>query len=174
MCVSAEWPRRLIARQFMLGLVQTANGIPLYREVFDGNTDEVTTLKPTIEKIIARVPIQRVIAVADRRLLSTDSLAELQAMRLPSGKPLEFILAVPGRRYSDFVSLLAPFGRAHCTHATQEVSGEVLWGGGARRIVAHNHTASEKSSAARCKGSNPPSSTRRRSKGLQRAPARLG
>lgn len=69
----------LIARQFMLGLVQTADGIPLYHEVFDGNTDEVTTLKPTIEKIIARFPIQRVIAVADRRLLSTDSLAELQA-----------------------------------------------------------------------------------------------
>lgn len=137
----------LIARQFMLGVVQTADGIPLYHEVFDGNTAEVTTLKPTIEKIIARFPIQRVIAVADRGLLSTDNLAELQAMRLPSGKPLEFILAVPGRRYSDFVSLLAPFEQAHCTHATQEVCGEVLWDG-LRLIVAHNpHTAAEKGAA---------------------------
>lgn len=137
----------LIARQFMLGVVQTADGIPLYHEVFDGNTAEVTTLKPTIEKIIARFPIQRVIAVADRGLLSTDNLAELQAMRLPSGKPLEFILAVPGRRYSDFVSLLAPFEQAHCTHATQEVCGEVQWEG-LRLIVTHNpHTAAEKGAA---------------------------
>ena len=37
----------VIARQFMLGVVQTAEGLPLYHEVFDGNTAEVNTLKPT-------------------------------------------------------------------------------------------------------------------------------
>jgi transposase len=135
----------LIARQFMLGVVQTAEGIPLYHEVFDGNTAEVTTLKPTIEKIIARFPIKRVIAVADRGLLSTDNLTELQAMPLPSGKPLEFILAVPGRRYSEFAELLLPFQQANCLNATSEVSGEVQWDG-LRLIVAHDpHTAAEKS-----------------------------
>lgn len=45
-----------IARQFMLGVVQTAEGLPLYHEVFDGNTAEVTTLKPSIEKIVRRLP----------------------------------------------------------------------------------------------------------------------
>ena len=90
----------VVARQFMLGVVQTAEGIPIYHEVFDGNTAEVSTLKPTIEKIVQRFPIKRVIAIADRGLLSTDNLADLQAIRLPSGQPLEFILAVPGRRYS--------------------------------------------------------------------------
>jgi len=127
----------VIARQFMLGVVQTAEGIPLYHEVFDGNTAEVTTLKPTIEKVIQRFPIQRVIAVADRGLLSTDNLAELQAITLPSGKPLEFILAVPGRRYSDFIELLAPFQSTYCLNATQEVCGELEWDG-LRLIVAHN------------------------------------
>ena len=127
----------VIARQFMLGVVQTADGIPLYHEVFDGNTAEVTTLKPTIEKVIQRFPIQRVIAVADRGLLSTDNLAELQAITLPSGKPLEFILAVPGRRYSEFAELLAPFQQAHCLNATEEVTGELTWEG-LRLIVAHN------------------------------------
>lgn len=127
----------VIARQFMLGVVQTADGIPLYHEVFDGNTAEVTTLKPTIEKVIQRFPVQRVIAVADRGLLSTDNLTELQAITLPSGKPLEFILAVPGRRYSEFVELLAPFQQAHCLNATEEVSGELKWGE-LRLIVAHH------------------------------------
>lgn len=35
----------VVARQVMLGVVQTAEGLPLYHEVFDGNTAEVTTLK---------------------------------------------------------------------------------------------------------------------------------
>ncbi|MFJ1261038.1 IS1634 family transposase, partial [Cupriavidus sp. CuC1] len=99
----------VIARQFMLGVVQTAEGLPLYHEVFDGNTAEVTTLKPTIEKVLSRFPVRRVIVVADRGLLSIDNLAELQAMTLPDGAPLEFILAVPGRRYNDVVESLEAF-----------------------------------------------------------------
>lgn len=131
------------ARQFMLGIVQTAEGIPLYHEVFDGNTAEVTTLKPTIEKVIQRFPIQRVIAVADRGLLSTDNLAQLQAIKLPSGKTLDFILAVPGRRYIDFIELLTPFQQTCCVNATQEVTGELTWQD-LRLIVAHNpDTATE-------------------------------
>ena len=68
----------VVARQVMLGVVQTAEGLPLYHEVFDGNTAEVTTLKGVIEKIVKRFPVKRVIAVADRGLLSTDNLADLQ------------------------------------------------------------------------------------------------
>jgi transposase len=127
----------IVARQFMLGVVQTADGIPLYHEVFDGNTAEVTTLKPTIEKIVQRFPIKRVIAIADRGLLSTDNLSELRAITLPSGQPLEFILAVPGRRYSDFIELLAPFQQEHCQDACEEIAGELEWEG-LRLIVAHN------------------------------------
>jgi transposase len=138
----------IIARQFMLGVVQTADGIPLYHEVFDGNTAEVTTLKPTIEKILQRFPVQRVIAVADRGLLSTDNLAELQAITLPSGKPLEFILAVPGRRYTDFIELLTPFHQAHCESTTQEACGELKWKG-LRLIVAHNPLTAAEQSAKR-------------------------
>jgi transposase len=62
-----------IARQFMLGLVQTAKGIPLYHEVFNGNTAEVGTLKDSLQKVMARFPTQRVIVVADRGLLSLGS-----------------------------------------------------------------------------------------------------
>lgn len=133
----------LIARQFMLGVVQTADGLPLYHEVFDGNTAEVTTLKPTIEKVIQRFPIKRVIAVADRGLLSLENLTDLQAISLPGGGKLEFILAVPGRRYADFVELLGPFHRAHCQAAVEEVQGELEWSG-LRLVVAHNpRTAAE-------------------------------
>lgn len=127
----------VIARQVMLGVVQTADGLPLYHEVFDGNTAEVGTLKPTIEKIIRRFPIKRVIAVADRGLLSTDNLAELQAITLPGGGQLEFILAVPGRRYGEFADLLAPFHAKQCANATREVVGETKWDQ-LRLIIAHD------------------------------------
>lgn len=138
----------LIARQVMLGVVQTAEGLPLYHEVFDGNTAEVTTLKPTIEKIVQRFPIKRVIAVADRGLLSTDNLADLQTIKLPGGGTLEFILAVPGRRYADFIELLAPFHSAQCVHAKKEVIGEVLWNK-LRLIIAHDPEVAQDAGAKR-------------------------
>jgi transposase len=127
----------LIARQVMLGVVQTADGLPLYHEVFDGNTAEVTTIKPIIEKIVQRFPVKRVIAVADRGLLSTDNLADLQAITLPGGGKLEFILAVPGRRYNDFVDILTPFHDASCANAKEEVLGEAQWDK-LRLIIAHD------------------------------------
>ena len=54
---------------------------------------------PPLSKVLARLPhIKRLIVVADRGPLSLDSLEELTKIALPSQQPLEFILAVPGRR----------------------------------------------------------------------------
>ena len=140
----------VVARQVMLGVVQTAEGLPLYHEVFDGNTAEVTTLKGVIETIVKRFPIKRVIAVADRGLLSTDNLADLQAITLPGGGQLEFILAVPGRRYGDFVELLAPFHAAQCASAKDEMLGEVVWNK-LRLIIAHDPQVAQDAGAKRDK-----------------------
>jgi hypothetical protein len=127
----------VVARQVMLGVVQTAEGLPLHHEVFDGNTAEVQTLKPTRQKIVARYPLKRVIAVADRGLLSVDSLEELKTITLPGGGRLEFILAVPGRRYGEFVELLGPLQRSSFAQAEQEVLAESRWND-LRLIVAHD------------------------------------
>lgn len=127
----------VVARQFMLGVVQTACGMPIYHEVFDGNTAEVATLKPTLVKVLERYPhIRRLIVVADRGLLSVDNIDELSRLKAAGGKPLEFILAVPGRRYGEFVELLQPL-RAKMDAATGEVIDEVRWQGH-RLVVAHH------------------------------------
>ena len=126
-----------IARQFMLGLVQTAEGIPLYHEVFAGNTAEVGTLKASLLKVLERFPVRRVIAVADRGLLSLDNLEELRQIVLPSGVPLEFILAVPGRRYNDFAELLAPFNERAQDAGETESIGEETWND-LRLVIAHD------------------------------------
>ena len=135
-----------IVRQVMLGVVQTAEGLPIHHEVFAGNSGETTTLVPTIEKVLARYPIKRVVLVADRGLLSLDNLEAIRAIRV-GDQPLEFILAVPARRYADFDTLLAEFHQQRCLSATEEVVGEVAWQG-FRLIVAHRpDTASEQGQA---------------------------
>jgi hypothetical protein len=126
----------LIARQVMLGMEQTAEGQPLHHEVFDGKTAEVSTLKPVIEKIVGSHPVKRVIAVADRGLLSSENLAELQAIKLPDGGALEFMLTLPGTRYSDLVDLLSSMQAKQFAQATQGSLGEARWGE-LRLIVAH-------------------------------------
>ncbi len=127
----------LIAKQFMLGVVQTADGLPIYHEVFDGNTAEAKTLLPILKKVMERFPnLRRLILVADRGLLSLDNLDELRKLTLPSGQALEFILAVPGRRYSEFVDLLNPL-QQQCTEASAEITAEVAWND-LRLMLAHD------------------------------------
>jgi hypothetical protein len=127
----------VIAQQFLLGVVQTADGLPIDHQVVDGNTAETTTLLPTLHTILARFPtVRRVILVADRGLLSLDNLAALQAVRLASGQALEFILAVPGRRYAEFAEVLATFTPPG-PGVTTEVIGEVAWQDW-RLVVAHD------------------------------------
>jgi transposase len=126
----------IIARQFMLGVVQTSEGLPIYHEVFDGNQAESPTLLPTLQKVLARYPhIKRLIVVADRGLLSLDNMDELGKIKLPSGQPLEFILAVPGRRYGEFVDTLADF-QASAQAAEHEITGETRWRD-MRLVMAH-------------------------------------
>ena len=134
-----------IARQFMLGVVQTAEGLPIAHRIWEGNTGEAVTLKPVVEEVLAQFAVRRIVLVADRGLLSLDNLAQLQAMKVggarnPGAQPLEFILAVPGRRYAEFTELLQPIHDQHCAHASQEVIGEAAWNG-LRLVWAHDPQA---------------------------------
>jgi transposase len=127
----------VIARQFMLGVVQTADGMPIYHEVFDGNTAEAPTLEPTLKKVLARYPhIRRLVVVADRGLLSLDNIEALTKLHVAGDRPLEFVLAVPGRRYGEFVDLLAPMS-ARMAQASEEVVEQAQWQGH-RLVVAHS------------------------------------
>jgi transposase len=127
----------IVARQFLLGVVQTADGLPIYHEVFDGNASEGPTLKPTLERLLQRYPhVRRLVVVADRGLLSLDNLQMLGELKLPGDRKLEFILAVPGRRHGDFAPLLAPL-QAKSEAATGELIEELSWQGH-RLVVAHD------------------------------------
>lgn len=119
----------VISRQVMLGVVQTADGIPLAHHVWPGNTAEVQTLHSAVTDILQRFAIQRIILVADRGLLSLETLSQLQDLKVKD-RPLEFIMAVPGRRYGEFASILSSLHTDTALNlgdAQQEVTGETCW-----------------------------------------------
>ena len=96
-----------IARQFVLGLVQSAEGLPLMHTVHAGNVAETKTLQTMLAQVLGRFPVERVILVADRGLLSLDNIAQLTALATQSKRTLQFILAVPARRYDELGDTLA-------------------------------------------------------------------
>jgi transposase len=146
----------VIARQFMLGVVQTGDGMPIYHEVFDGNTAEAPTLEPTLKKVLARYPhIRRLVVVADRGLLSLDNIEALSKLHLAGDRALEFILAVPGRRYGEFVDILEPMGASFAqardagdAGSNDEIVQETRWQG-LRLVVAHNRLRAAEQSQQR-------------------------
>jgi transposase len=110
-----------IARQFVLGVVQSAEGLPLMHTVHPGNVAETKTLQSMLTQVLARFPVERVILVADRGLLSLDNIAELTQLADVQARKLQFILAVPARRYSElcetFETLAWTDGLAESTFA---------------------------------------------------------
>lgn len=138
-----------VARQCLLGLVQTAEGLPLACDVFPGNTVERATLIRMVETVVARLHVQRVILVADRGLLSLDTIDELTGLCLPGGQPLEFILAVPARRYGDLAETVGVLQeRLNWTAAAEEQFAESQWQG-LRLVVAHDPVRAAQQSAER-------------------------
>src|SRR5262249_48608078 len=58
------------------------DGRPVCSEMWPGNTADVTTLIPVIDRLRRRFAIARVCVVADRGMISAQTLAELEARRL--------------------------------------------------------------------------------------------
>lgn len=127
-----------VARQCVLGLIQTADGLPLDFELFDGNVAEVTTLLPMLERIFQRYTIHRVVIVADRGLLSLDNIEQIEAMTLPGGQRPEYILAVPAGRYSDFADVIDRLSFASEVPSIRESTVD-----GRRMVVAHDPQAQQ-------------------------------
>lgn len=143
----------LVERQFMLSLVQTAEGLPIAHEVHPGNTAEAKTLLPMIRGLLARYPLKRVVLIADRGLLSTaniEELGKLQAQLKKDGRAVavEYVLAVPAARYGDFADDLKKLHAAQDN--TQEWCAETQWKE-SRLVVAHDPVAAARRTTARDK-----------------------
>ena len=131
-----------IARQFVLGVVQTADGLPLMHTVHPGNVAETKTLQAMLATVLERFPIQRVILVADRGLLSLENIDELTALATKGDRRLEFILAVPARRYAELVDTFRALTFDDAGLAEANFAGH-------RLIVAHDPLRAEEQTTRR-------------------------
>jgi transposase len=77
--------------QMVVGIIMDQNGRPVCSEMWPGNTADVTTLLPVIDRLRQRFAIGQVCVVADRGMISDATIAGLEERKL------EYILGVRER-----------------------------------------------------------------------------
>ena len=77
--------------QMILGLVVDGDGRPICTEMWPGNTADVTTLLPVVDRLRDRFGVGRVCVVADRGMISAATIAGLEE------RQLEYILGTRER-----------------------------------------------------------------------------
>ena len=136
-------------RQMILAVLLDGDGRPVCSEMWPGNTADVTTLIPVIDRLRRRFAIARVCVVADRGMISAETLAELEARRLL------YILGVRERTDKLVRELVlddpAPFVPLTLTKRGKEIDYEAktVKLAGRRYIVRRNHQEAVKDAADR-------------------------
>src|ERR1700730_7257815 len=69
-------------RQMILAVLLDGDGRPICTEMWPGNTADMTTLIPVIDRLQRRFAIARVCVIADRGMISAETVAELAARPL--------------------------------------------------------------------------------------------
>ncbi len=69
--------------QMIVGVVLDREGNPVCSEMWPGNTADVTSLLPVIQRIRSRFPIDKLCIVADRGMISGDTVAYLEKEKIP-------------------------------------------------------------------------------------------
>src|ERR1700758_1597756 len=69
-------------RQMILAILIDGDGRPVCSEMWPGNTADVTSLLPVVDRLRRRFAIGRVCVVADRGMISAETIAALEARQL--------------------------------------------------------------------------------------------
>jgi transposase len=101
-------------KQMVVGAVLDNEGRPLCCELWPGNTTDVKTLVPIVDRLRERFGIQRICIVADRGMISRETLAELEK---PERK-WQYILGARMRSQNEVKDdVLSRGGRYRVVHA---------------------------------------------------------
>ncbi len=144
-------------RQVIVGVVLDAEGRPICSETWPGNATDVKALLPVVTRLRERFGIARMGVVADRGMISTETISELEA------RGIEYILGARERSDSEvrqvvladrkpMVPLIIP--RARGAETALEVKEVVVgdWGPGTRPrryVVCFNPEEARRDAAAR-------------------------
>src|SRR5262249_15789867 len=129
----------------ILAVLLDGDGRPVCSEMWPGNTADVTTVIPVIDRLRRRFDITRVCVVADRGMISTETIAELEARRLL------YILGVRERTDRLRLDDPAPFVPLVMKKRGKETDYEAktVMLAGRRYIVCRNHQEAAKDAADR-------------------------
>jgi transposase len=135
-------------KQMVLGVVLDNEGRPVCCEMWPGNTTDVETMIPVVERLRKRFGIHRVCIVADRGMISRGSIEELESEQ----RQWDYILGVRMRKAAEVQrEVLSRAGRYQVVHPAKthskspsplkvkEVKVE-----GRRYIVCHNEDQARK------------------------------
>ena len=138
---TVEWAKdyRPHQKQMVVSVIMDQDGRPVCSEMWPGDTADVTTLIPVIDRLRQRFAIGRVCVVADRGMISAQTIASLEE------RGLEYILGVRERSSKEVqevvlndpapsVSLVIPRRGRRDT----ELEAKEVRVGGRRYIVCRN------------------------------------
>ena len=123
-------------RQMVVGMVLDQNGNPICSELWPGNTADVKSLVPIVERLKIRFGIGSVCIVADRGMISAETLAEVEL------REWQYILGVRMRSSTEAKAVVARAGRYAEVHPQSDdrndpspLKVKEVWVEDARRYV---------------------------------------
>jgi Transposase DDE domain len=137
-------------KQMIVGIIMDQDGRPVCSEMWPGNTTDVTTLIPVIDRLRQRFAIGRVCVVADRGMISAETIAGLEE------RGLEYILGVRERSSKEVydvvlkdpkpsIPLVIPRPRRPDT----ELEAKEVWVDERRYVVCRNLTEARRDAEVR-------------------------
>ena len=129
-------------KQMVVGMILDGEGRPVCCELWPGNTTDVTSLVPIVDRLKQRFHISSVCVVADRGMISRDTIRQLQARdrdvhyllgaRLRSVKEIREQVLGRGGRYHEV------YGAKKHSKAPAPLKVKEVWVEDRRYIVCHN------------------------------------
>jgi len=140
-------------KQMILGVVLDGEGRPVCCELWPGNTTDVKTLMPIVERLKTRFGIKHVCIVADRGMISQDTIALLESNRYG----YDYILGVRMRKVknvkekimSDTKSYEEVFPARHKSKDPAPLKVKEMQIGGRRYVVCFNEEQARKDAHTR-------------------------
>jgi hypothetical protein len=137
-------------KQMIVGVIMDQDGRPVCSEMWPGNTTDVTTLLPVIDRLRQRFAIGRVCVVADRGMISAPTIAGLEE------RGLEYILGVRERSSKEVYEVVLndpkpsiPFVIPRATRPDTELEAKDVWVGERRYVVCRNLTEAKRDAEVR-------------------------
>ncbi len=108
-------------KQMIVGAVLDGQGRPICCELWPGNTADVTTLTPVVDRLRTRFGVTKVCIVADRGMISKETIADLEKEE----RGWKYILGARMRSQNEVKDdVLARAGRYRVVHPERQTSDD--------------------------------------------------